>query len=172
MTDYPTPPPIEQPGPAMRPERPASVTMAVRLMYAGGVLSILSLLSTLLMTGQIRDAAEQAAKDSGGVLSQSQIDAIVTGSIIAALVFGLIGAGLWFLMAWQNGKGANWARIVGTVFFGIETLSAIYTLAVGQGNTAISMVLLVLIWLVGLAAVIFMWRPESSEFYKAASARP
>jgi uncharacterized membrane protein (DUF2068 family) len=156
----------------MRPETPASVTMAVRLMYAGGVLSILSLLSTLLMTGQIREAAEQAAKDSGGALSQSTIDTIVTGTIAAAFVFGLIGAGLWFLMGWQNSRGASWARIVGTIFFGIETLSAIYTLAAGQGNTAISMVLLVLIWLVGLAAVIFMWRPESSAYYQAVSAKP
>jgi hypothetical protein len=156
----------------MRPEPPPSVTMAVRLMYAGGVLSLLSLVSTLLMTGQIRDAAEQAAKDGGGTLSQSTIDTIVTSTIALAFVFGLIGAGLWFLMGWQNSKGASWARILGTVFFGLETLSAIFTLAAGQGNTAISTVFLVLIWLVGLAAVIFMWRPESSEFYKAASAKP
>jgi hypothetical protein len=141
--------------------------MAVRLMYAGGALSLISFIATLLTIGSIRDELERSAAN----LTEAQVDTTVTITIVAAVFAGLIAAGLWFLMGFMNNKGAKWARIVATILFAFNTLSLL-SLFIGQGQTAIGIVLGLVIWLVGLGAVIFMWRSDSSAYYEAASARP
>ena len=42
-----------------------------------------------------------------------------------AIIFGLIGIGLWLWMAYANKAGKNWARITATAFFGLDTLSVL-----------------------------------------------
>jgi hypothetical protein len=165
MTDYPTPPPIPQP--AARPEPPPSITMAVRLMYAGAALSLISFVATLLTMGSMRDAVRQSAPN----LPPAQVDAAVTLGIVFSVILGLIGAGLWVLMAVMNNKGAKWARIVGTIFFALNTIGLLTTIF-SQNRTIVGLVFGVLIWLVGLGAVVFMWNKDSSAYYEAASARP
>lgn len=137
-------------------------------MYAGGALSLISFVATLLTMGSIREAAEQAVPPG---TPQSQIDMAVTVGIATAVVIGLIGAGLWFLMAVMNNKGAKWARIVATIFFAFNTIGLLTTLF-GQGRTIVGMIFGILIWLIGLGALVYMWNKESSAYYEAASARP
>jgi hypothetical protein len=87
------------------------------------------------------------------------------------VIGGLIGAGLWFLMAVTNNRGAKWARIVATIFFAINTIGLLTTVF-GQSRTVTGIVFGVVIWLVGLGAMVFMWNKDSSAYYEAASARP
>lgn len=51
-----------------------------------------------------------------GWLTPDQVDTAVnvgvTVGIVSGIVGGAIGVGLWILMAWANGKGKTWARIV------------------------------------------------------------
>jgi hypothetical protein len=67
-------------------------------------------------------------------------------------------------MARANGKGKNWARILSSVLFAIETLSVLE--AVRGPKTVVALVFPVLTWLVGLGAIWLLWRPESGAFFK------
>ncbi|MBA3309042.1 MAG: hypothetical protein H0U28_03145, partial [Nocardioidaceae bacterium] len=87
-----------------------------------------------------------------------------------AIVFGLIGVGLWLWMAWANGKGRKWARVVATVFGVINVLSFLFVITAGSATTP-SLIVSVLSVLVGVAALFYLYRPDASQFYSAASSR-
>jgi hypothetical protein len=70
-------------------------------------------------------------------------------------------------MARANKAGKNWARITGTVFFGIDTLDLLGLFA--QRPAALSVVFALVIWLIGLGTVIMLWRRESTAFFKPAT---
>jgi len=92
----------------------------------------------------------------------------VTFSLIIVGFFGILGIALWIWMAWANRGGRKWARIVATVFFGLDTLGLLS--AIARPHAVLSLVLTVLIWLVGLGAIVLMWNKESSAYYQAMSA--
>jgi hypothetical protein len=72
---------------------------------------------------------------------------------------------LWLWMARTNGQGRNWARIVSTALFGVATLQLPADIRAGLAL----MIIAVLTWLAGLAAVWLLWRPASSAFFKPRS---
>jgi len=55
---------------------------------------------------------------------------------------------------------------VSSVLFGVNTLGLLYVL-IAAGSTAIQKVASVALWLVGLAAVVFLWRSDSSAYFNA-----
>ena len=94
----------------------------------------------------------------------SQINQAFNSFLVLALVSAGIGIALWIFMARANGKGRNWARIVSSVLFAIETLSVLEALR--GPKTVVGLVFPALTWLVGLGAIWLLWRPESSAFFK------
>jgi hypothetical protein len=149
----------------VRQEPPPSVLTAVKLMYAGAAVSAISLVVGLVTISSLRSMLQNAYPN----YTSSQIHTAEVASVAAIVVFGLIGVGLWLWMAYANKRGANWARITATVFFGLDTLSTLAGFA-RPGPWASRLVSL-LIWLIGLGAVVLLWRPESTEFFKAPRAR-
>jgi hypothetical protein len=140
--------------------QPPSIRLAVRLMWVGAALGLIGLLTTVTRTDAIRDAVE----DSDSSLSESEIDTAVGVGIAFAVVVGLVGVGLWLWMAWANGQGKSWARVVATVFGG---LNAAFTLLgfTRPEATAVSN----LVALVGLALavviLVLLYRPDASRYY-------
>jgi len=187
----PPPPPPEQPGypgmpmpsasggpipemPGMPPApgtvaRPQSVTNAVRLMYAGAALSVLSMILTPMSTDGIRTQIEDAMAGQPGAPSPDVIDGFVTFAVIMSMVVGLITVGLWLLMAWANGKGRNWARIMATVLFALGTLSFLTSLP-QIGSAPLLVAVSGISTLVGALAIYFLWRKESTAYVRAQSA--
>jgi hypothetical protein len=75
-------------------------------------------------------------------------------------------------MAWKNKHGRPWARVVSTIFFGVFTVYlalALLALLAGGGSkaTIVAVLTLVLDWMIGLAALVFLWRNQSSQYYQA-----
>jgi hypothetical protein len=132
--------------------------MAIRLMYVGAATSVLSVV-IILAAGISKSAIHSAAPK----LTTSQINSVHTALIASVILTGVIGTGLWVLNAWGSSRGANWARIVGTVFFGINTLSVFVGLA--RQEPVLDRLYPFLPWLIGLGAVYFLWQRESSEFF-------
>jgi hypothetical protein len=171
------PPPAPMPGmPAPPPPaahgslpRPQAVSNAVRLMYAGAALSLIGLLLTPMTAGAIRTQIEDAMAGQDTAMTGAQIDGIVTFAIAMGVVFGLLGVGLWLLMARANGKGRSWARIVATVLFALNAVSLLTSLP-QLGSAPLPVALSALTTLVGAAAVYFLWRKESSSWFQAQSA--
>ncbi len=149
------------PEPGQRPPAPQSVQIAVRLMYAGAVVSAISFIVGLATLGSLKHTIQ--TQHPG--YSASKVNTLVTSSIALVVVVGIIGIGLWLWMARANRAGKNWARITGTVFFGIDTLDMLGLFA-GSAHNAISTVFAIVTWLIGLGAVIMLWRGESSAFFK------
>jgi hypothetical protein len=154
--------PSNLPPPPQRPSAPASVLTAVKLMYAGAALSLISLIIGLTQ----KEAIRKAVAASNPNLTDSQLNVAVNVGLVFGAFFALVGLGLWLWMAYANKKGYAWARVVSSVLFGINTLGLIYVL-IAAGSTAIQKVAGVAVWLVGLAAVVFLWRSDSSAYFNA-----
>jgi len=151
------------PPPPQRPSAPASVLTAVKLIYAGAALSLVGIVVTLTQ----KDAIRKMIAANNPKLTQSQLDVAMNVGLTFGVILGLLGAGLWLWMASANKKGYSWARVVSSVFFGIDTLYLLYVLF-AAGNPAIQKVAALLLWLVGLGAVVFLWRSDSSAYFNAA----
>jgi hypothetical protein len=78
------------------------------------------------------------------------------------------GAAVWIFLARACQSGKNWARITGTVLFAIATLDTV----VGLTAPLAGLVKIwgVIVWLVALTAIVFLWRRESTAFFKATPA--
>ncbi len=70
-------------------------------------------------------------------------------------------------MAKANSQGRNWARIMSSVLFGLATLDMLGVLR--EPKTLLGLVFPVLTWLIGLGAVILLWRKDSTAFFKPRS---
>ena len=159
-----------QPGGPRRPAPPVPVRTAIRLMYAGAVVSAVELMIGLaLIIADIQVAAR--GRFLGHSLTAPQLKPLV---ITVWIVFGLAVIALWLWMVRANGQGRNWARILSTVLFGLTTLQlhGAFTRPVshaGSGVTGLyygATVLFVAAWLLGAAAVWLLWRPASRAFFK------
>jgi hypothetical protein len=149
----------------VRPAPPPSVVNAVWLMYAGAAISAISLIITLATVSSLRTAIHNADPS----LSATKLHSAEVAAVVVAIVFGLIGIGLWLWMAWANKAGKNWARITATVFFGLDTLSVLAGFR--QAEPALSRVVSLLVWLAGLGAVILLWQKVSSSYFAASRSK-
>lgn len=154
---------------AERPPQPQSVRIAVILMYAGAALSAISLILIVALSGRIKSAIGTAVRKvkTTKPLTLSQIHSIENFYLVAIIVVLLIAIGLWLWMAWANGRGKGWARIVSSVFFGFNTL----WLVVSVGRTGGPAIFVGIGWLIGLAALIFLWRPDTTQYIAQSQAR-
>jgi hypothetical protein len=152
-----------------RPEAPKSVLNAVKLMYAGAGLSVIGLVLGLVSLGSLKTAILQAAKNAHKTLTAAQLhDAQLAG--VAFIIFtGLVGVGLWLWMARMNGAGRSWARVVATVLFALNTISALESVA--RPTASVTKILGLLIWIAGLGAIVLLWQRDSSDFFNAQSSR-
>jgi hypothetical protein len=140
-------------------EPPPSVVMAVRLMYAGAVVSALSLIVGLVTIGSLRNSLHKAQPS----LTPTQLHDLQTVVVVGSIFIGLISIGLWLWMALMNKAGKSWARIVATVLFGLDTLFLL--LGVARAGAAAGTLVSILTWLIGLGAVIYLWRKDASAYF-------
>lgn len=153
------------PGPVSRPK---TVQNAVYLMYAGAALGIIGMLVSLLTLDSMRQQVEEQLAAQGGPVDQSLVDASVSIGIGVGVVFGLLGAGLWIMNAIFCGRGANWSRILSTVFAAILVLSSLVTFF--QPGSGFTKAITGLTLVVGVAAVVLLWQRPSNQFFQQAGA--
>jgi hypothetical protein len=148
-----------------RPAPPTPVLQAVKLMYAGAVVSAISLIITLATVGSLKTAIHNADPS----LTASKLHSAEVAAVAVAIIFGLIGIGLWLWMAYANKGGKNWARITATVFFGLDTLSILTSFR--QAEPVLSRLISILIWLIGLGAIVLLYQRESSAYFSLSKKR-
>jgi hypothetical protein len=143
-----------------RPPAPQSVLNAVKFMYAGAASSLVGIAVDLATLSATKRAIEK--KDP--TLTLSQVNSREHVLLIGFIVGGVIGIAVWLWLARACQAGKNWARITGTVLFGIATLDSL----AGLGLSVSGVVHLygLLVWLIGLGAVIFLWQRASTAFFK------
>ena len=104
---------------------------------------------------------------NGKPVTNSQMVAIVLGTV----VFAILISAIWVLVARLNQAGKNWARIAAAVLFLLWTFETYRSipLVTRGGYWIVNIVIMLAIWLIGLAAVYLLWRPDSTAFFKAQS---
>jgi hypothetical protein len=148
---------------AGRPPAPPSIQNAVKLMYVGAGLSAVSLIVGLLTIGSLKSAIQTANRNAAKPLTASELNTAEAVGIASIVVLGLLGIGLWLWMARANGSGRSWARVVSSVLFGLNTLGLISVVA--RPNSVETKIFDLLVWLVGLGAIVFLYRRDSSEYF-------
>jgi hypothetical protein len=145
-------------GPITSP--PPTVLNAVRLMYAGAAYSFVYAIGVIAVAAAVIKkhpllAATQAGSGHttvGGVAFLAVIEAIIT-------------IALWLWLASACRQGRKWARITGTVLFGIYTLVMLGVVASPRGDIGLAKLLTVVGWLIAGGAVLFLWRRQSSAYF-------
>ena len=144
---------------SQRPPIPNSVHTAVRLMYAGAGLSFIELVVILATIGSLRHFILTHYPH----YTASQVHAAEVAEVVSVVLQSVIAIALWLWMARASAAGRNYARITGTVFFGLNTVILLLSLARPQAS--LGLVFYLLVWLAGLGAVIMLWRRESAPYF-------
>ncbi len=138
-------------------------------MYLGALASLVGIIIELLTRHSLRSYIADHATRNGKRLTAAQVADTYHAELVVLVVVGLIGIALWIWMAQRNKAGKNWARITSTVFFALDTLGAIGGLAGGSlsgGN--VNRFYGLVVWVIGLVAVVLLWQRQSSEYFKRA----
>ena len=106
-------------------------------MWAGVALSALSLVVTLATLGSLKDQIREQLAEQDTKVTEDAVNASYTAGIAFAVILGILGILLWLLMAWKNGQGRSWARIVATILAGLNVLLTLGGPAIG-GTTGTS----------------------------------
>jgi hypothetical protein len=143
-----------------RPAIPPQVTNAVRVMYAGAAATVVGIIIEILTVNATKTAIEKRSPH----LTASQVNSSQHILIIGFLAGGLIALVAWIVLARACKNGSNWARITGTVLFGLATVDL-----VGSAVSPVAVAVKAwwpVIWLIGLTAVILLWQRASTAFFK------
>jgi uncharacterized membrane protein len=153
----------QTPEPQQQGAAPPSVLNAVKLMYAGAIVSAITFIIGLITIGSTRTALKKAYPK----YTAHQISTLVTVDVVIGIVVGLLSVGLWVLLARASKRGRNWARMTGTVLFALDTL--LILLSISRLKAGVGVLIDLIIWLIGLGAVILLWRKDSSAFFSSQS---
>jgi hypothetical protein len=138
--------------------RPATVCAAVRLMCAGAAAELAVLLTVVLTRGHVK-AAVLAEYPSAWHPTQVHLGLDMASAPVII--------GLWLWLAWANGQGRDWARVLSAAAF--LTLTASMFIALSEDAVAFAsadMVAVAVEWALGLASVVLVLTPASSRYFR------
>jgi hypothetical protein len=142
---------------------PWSIWYAVRLMWAGAVLSLAVLPVTFLTEDSIkRSIADQLREQNN--YSQHTLDVQYQTLVASAVVVSLLGAVMWLWMARVNGAGKKWARLLATGL-GVTNIVGFAASLTADGVTVPQIVLDGLGVLLAAAVLLLLWHPDSGDYY-------
>ncbi|MGC2176140.1 MAG: hypothetical protein WA614_11835 [Acidimicrobiales bacterium] len=134
------------------PRSPQTVRAAVRLMYAGAIVTSLDVTFAIVSV-----VSHQPGSAKLRLLGHNQSTFVAA---TAGVVLGLVIIGLWLWMARANGNGQRRARVMSTVLCGLATLQL-------SGNKGVAeAVIAAVTWLIGLIVVWLLWRPASNGLFE------
>jgi hypothetical protein len=144
-----------RPGPS-RP--PRTVFAAVRLMCVGAVVELAALLTVVATAGSLKAAI--LARDPA-----QWHTALVM--LTAKEVFAPVGIALWLWLAWANGRGHDWARLIFTWFFGLLTVNLLLALAQHAVRYApADLAALTALWVLALVSMVLIFSKASWPYYR------
>lgn len=149
---------------------PSSITTAVTLMRVGALVSVLSLAVSMTTLGTLKDTIADSLRNTDPEVAQYTIDANFSVATVSAVIGGLVGAVLWLWMAWMNGRGRTWARLMATAFGVLNLVSLAFSLGT-PGVTAANLGFRALSLVLALIILVLLWQRPSSAYFHAVSER-
>ncbi|MHC6593105.1 hypothetical protein [Arthrobacter sp. C152] len=147
--------PSEQPQATGANGVPQLVNISFWLLIASGIIFVISVLTglTQLDDPAFRQTFEQQVQSTGaGGVTYDDIKSVIAGTLV---VFAIIGAGLYFLVAFFVRKGRNWARILGTVFAALSVLGLFGVPTFATLGTVL-----------GIAAIVLLYLPAAAPYFR------
>ena len=137
--------------------RPRAVRAAVTLMLAGAAAELAALVTAAVSVGAVRAAVARDPAAGDAVLVHQ----------VAVLAGAPLAIGLWLWLAWANGQGQDWARLVSAACFGLLTFSVMYALSRHAAAVApATMIAAAAVWAIGLASVVLIFTPAACRYYR------
>lgn len=140
---------------------PPSVQRAVMLIVVNIALSVLSTILSFVYLDEI-------AAGQGLQLDDAGMDAARTGAIVGAVIGLVVFGGLYLLLVIFIRKGANWARIVWTVFAAISLL--ISPLALLGDQPALLLLTGLVSLVITIVVLVLLWKKESNAYFGGSGA--
>ncbi|MHA6805981.1 hypothetical protein [Salinifilum ghardaiensis] len=165
-------------GGSAAPTAPRWLVLAWRLWVAGACVAVLR------SAVQFADR-HRLLEDLGRMrpeLHQSQIDELATSTIVFGLLWAVLAALVYVLLATRMLRGRNWARVVLTVFGAFTAFSAAVLVLVvpvfpeellreiaGRAVSGWEVLLAAVGAVLHAAAIVLMYLPESNRFFRQAA---
>jgi hypothetical protein len=138
--------------------RPRTVRAAVKLMLAGAAAELAAVITVVVTSGAVRAAV--AARYPADVNAATVHQVVVLAAAPVAIA-------LWLWMAWANGRGEDWARMISGACFGLLTLNVLGSLSQHAASYApASMIAAAVVWAIGLVSVVLIFTPAASRYYR------
>jgi hypothetical protein len=146
--------PSEQPQAAGSTGVPQLVNISFWLLIASAAIFVISMLTGLTQLDDpvFRQTFEQQVEGTGAGVTYEDIKGVIAGTLV---VFAIIGAGLYLLVAFFIRKGKNWARILGTVFAALSIFGLFGVPSLGTVGA-----------LLGIAAIVLLYLPASAPYFR------
>jgi serine/threonine kinase PknH len=159
-------------------EVPGNVHTAIRLMYAGFVVTVLDVVLSLLVLGRYTHDANVAKNAAATYTTIREFDRAATqttimhnqntmaGAMTIGLVAGLIGLVCWAWLAVATRRGNGWTRVAGTALLAIYSICTLIVVF-GSHRDPGPQFTTVLVWAIGVATVIPLWSQQARDFFYA-----
>ena len=154
---YPQPYQVGQPPAAALPD---SMRNAIGLMYAGAAYTLVYAIGVIIVASAI--ISKHPVRATAGHVT-------VGGVAALTVVLSVIEIALWLGIARACRARKSWARVTGTVLFGLHTLGFLGVLVNAHPGLGLTKVLTTLSWLIACGAVVFLWKRPSSAFFQGAA---
>jgi hypothetical protein len=141
---------------------PPAVHTALRLMYAGFVATLASLITSGLVFGRYSNDATLA---KGHPLIRDAANSMAGWAAIA-LCADAIGLVCWVVLAVACRRGRGWTRIAGTVLLALYTLVILGLLLRTHDDPGARFTTLIA-WACGVGAVVPLWTQQARTFFDA-----
>ncbi len=107
---------------------------------------------------------KSAIRTASPTLTNAQVNTAEAVAVAFFVIIGLLSIGLWIWMAFASKGGHNYARIVSSVLFGLNTLFLLINMPARVSRAGLIASLVT--WLAGLGAVVLLWRKDSSVYFQ------
>jgi hypothetical protein len=133
---------------------------AIGLMYAGAAYALIEAVGIIIVAGSI--ISKHPDQATAGQVT-------VGGVVVLTVVLSAIEIALWLGIARACRNGQGWARVTGTVLFGLHTLGFLGVIANTHPGIGLTKALTTISWLIACGAVVFLWQRPSSVFFRSAT---
>jgi uncharacterized membrane protein (UPF0136 family) len=142
------------------PTPPREVDWASKILFGLAGLGIVNTLLSFTMKDEIRDIV----RDENPDYSADRVDSAVNGILGFAVVFGIVFALIYVLLGRKVLQGRRWARVVATILLVINALNLA---GLSRPQPGALRVLSAIAGLAAIAALVFLWRQPSKDFFRA-----
>ena len=153
--------------------QPAAVKRAIWLLWALVLLGLVTTVLTVVLRDALIRSWAEGRPDIRPLLESEGLQAVKDGAVqppafvpVAVVLFVVVALLIWVLMVFfRNGYG--WARVSLTALLVLVAIATVASMRSGPPTTFL--VLAFVSFVVELAAVAYLWHPQTSEYLRRSS---